>query len=134
MKKKMILISMMVLVIALSLSAGTAFAQEEPDLVPFKITNDTDQDLFITLVGEGTFYGLPVGPNSSRTFTVLRGTYDHNTFACGESATGTVDMSRQLRLTFTPCAGKAPNEGAPSIEKAHLTDSPTGKAWQFHWD
>lgn len=134
MKKKTILICIMVLMIALALTVGTALAQEEEDLVPIKIENRTDQDLFITLVGEETFYGLPVGPNSSRTFSVRRGLYDQTTFACGESATGTVDMFRQLRLVFSPCGGAAPNEGAPSIEKVHLTDSPTGKAWQFQWD
>lgn len=131
MKKKTILMTILALVFVFSLTVGTAFAQEE--LVPLKIKNNTDQNVFITLVGEGTIYGLAVGPNSSRDFSVRKGTYEHTTFACGTSASGTIDMSRQLRLFFTPCAGTAPNSGEPSIEKVHLTDAPEGKLWQYQY-
>jgi hypothetical protein len=59
--------------------------------------------------------------------------YDQTSFACGSSASGTLDVSRQLRLTFTPCFGDAPNQGAPTIEKIHLTDSPTGIKWSYQY-
>ncbi|HZD58473.1 MAG TPA: hypothetical protein VE136_17195 [Anaerolineales bacterium] len=131
MKKRTIVMTILALLFVFSLTVGTAFAQEE--LVPLKIRNDTDQNVFITLVGEGTIYGLAVGPNSSRDFSVRRGTYEHTTFSCGTSASGTIDMSRQLRLIFTPCAGAPPNGGEPSIEKVHLTDTPEGKLWQYQY-
>jgi hypothetical protein len=79
-------------------------------------------------------YVLTAAPGSSRVFTVRVGTYDHATIACGETATGTLAVTHQLRLVFTPCFSDAPNAGAPANEKVHLIDSPDGKKWLYQYD
>lgn len=78
-------------------------------------------------------YRFVVAPSEIRNFTVEAGLYAQTTYACGGSATGTLDVSRQLRLTFTPCAGRAPNAGAPTLEKIHLVDAPTGLKWRYRY-
>jgi hypothetical protein len=78
-------------------------------------------------------YRLALQPGESRLFTIAAGVYAQTTYACGRSATGTLDVSRQLRLTFTPCAGSAPNAGAPTMEKIHLVDTPTGLKWRYRY-
>lgn len=115
----------------------TAFAQggDQHDLLPLEIRNRTDQTVTLLLLSaEGAqTYSLSVPAGISKMFTVEAGVYNHTTFACGGSAIGVVDISRRLRLVFTPCAGAAPNSGAPSLEKVHLTDAPEGKAWFFQY-
>jgi hypothetical protein len=78
-------------------------------------------------------YCFAVAPSEIRNFTVEAGLYAQTTYACGGSATGTLDVSRQLRLTFTPCAGRTPNAGAPTLEKIHLVDAPTGLKWRYRY-
>ena len=108
---------------------------QETSLVPVQIRNRTDQPVGLLLFGEEGLaaYALNVPANTDQTFTVQKGGYDQTTFACGESASGTLDISGQLRLTFTRCPGSAPNAGAPTIEKVHLTDAPSGKAWLYQY-
>jgi hypothetical protein len=134
--KKFILAFTLVLALALLL-APMAFAQEEePVLFRVDIRNQTDQTVSLSLVGTDVFaaYALVVGPDSSRVFTVREGNYTHSTFACGESATGTLDVTQQLRLVFTPCFGSATNAGEPTIEKIHLNDAPDGAFWRYQYD
>jgi hypothetical protein len=78
-------------------------------------------------------YRLELQPGERRAFTVRAGVYAQTTYACGGSATGTLDVSRQLRLTFIPCAGAAPNAGAPTLEKIHLVDAPLGLKWRYQY-
>jgi hypothetical protein len=85
-----------------------------------------------SLESEAT-YRLATQPGETRLFTIPGGVYAQTTYACGGSATGTLDVSRQLRLTFTPCAGSAPNAGAPTLEKIHLVDAPTGLKWRYRY-
>jgi hypothetical protein len=137
MKRNLLLALVLVLAIALLLTTA-AFAQEEEEPVLFRvdIRNQSDQTVSITLVGTDVFkaYVLAVGPGGSQVFTVQEGNYDHTTFACGESATGSLDVSQVLRLTFTPCFGDAVNSGEPTIEKIHLTDAPSGKLYRYQFD
>ena len=136
--KRTLLIAL-ALVLAFSLVfATTALAQDEDEeIVRFRveIRNRTDENVFVTLVGTDVFAGylLAVAPGSERVFTVREGNYTHTTFACGESAEGTLAVTQQLRFVFTPCFGPAPNQGAPTIEKIHLTDSPEGREWFFKY-
>jgi hypothetical protein len=131
------LFSVMVFILVLSMTFSTAFAQgsDEDDLFPVEIINRTEQPVNLVLMGTegGQSYSLNVPAGTNQTFTLREGMYNHTTFACGESAAGTLDLSRRLRLVFTPCAGAAPNSGAPSLEKVHLTDAPEGKAWLYQY-
>lgn len=130
--------SMFVLVLAVSLSlTSAAFAQggNEVRLLPLEIHNRTDQPVSLILAGSEGLppYALMVPAGSDQTFTVQEGAYNHTTFACGASASGVLEVTRRLRLVFTPCAGAAPNSGAPSLEKVHLKDAPAGKAWHYQY-
>jgi hypothetical protein len=131
----------LILVIALSLApafASSALAKSssaENTVFPLEIRNRTSQPVTIALVrtdGPGAYW-LPVAPNTDRQFTVQGGTYAHTTYACGTTAAGTLEIAQQLRLIFTPCAGLAPNPGAPTLEKIHLSDSPSGLFWAYHY-
>jgi hypothetical protein len=136
MKRNLYLTVVLVLVIALvSLSAASA-QDEEVALFRVEVRNRTDGPVSILLAGTEapSAYVLSAGPGQNRVFTVNAGSYDQTTFACGESATGTLAVTHQLRLVFTSCFSDAPNSGAPAIEKVHLTDAPDGKKWLYQYD
>jgi hypothetical protein len=135
MKRNIYLASVLVLVISL-VSLTAAFAQEgQETLLRVEVRNHTDQPVSLSLTGREihSTYLLNVAPGSSRIYTLRAGMYDQTSYACGSSASGTLDVTSQLRLTFTPCFGDAVNQGAPTIEKVHLTDSPTGIKWRYQY-
>ena len=137
MKRNLYLMFMLVLVLALS-SISAVFAQDgqEESLFRVEVRNRTDQPVTLTLTGKdvSATYLLSVPSGVDRVFTVETGSYDQTTIACGESATGTLRVTHQLRLTFTPCFKNAPNSGAPTIEKVHLTDAPKGIKWFYRYN
>ena len=136
MKRKLFSAIVLVLMVALILTTIT-FAQDgvEGKLFPVEIRNRTDQPVSLVLSGtQGARpYSLTVPADSTQKFTLQGNVYNHTTFACGESATGTLDVSKQLRLVFTRCFGDAPNWGEPTMEKVHLRDAPQGKKWLFQY-
>ena len=135
MKRKLYLTFVLVLILSLA-SLSAAFAQdEEAGLFRVEVRNRTHQPVSLSLAGRelGRSYLLTVAPGSSRTFTLREDLYDQTSFACGDSASGTLDVTHQLRLVFTPCPGNAPNPGAPTLEKVHLTDSPKGVKWSYQY-
>ena len=130
-----------ILVIAFCLAAAfapgalTKASAAEKTLFPLLIRNRTDGQVSIALTrtdGPGAYW-LSVPPGEEARFAVQRGSYAHTTDACGKSEAGTLEVTRGLRLVFTPCAGRAPNSGAPTFEKIHLSDSPRGKLWAYHY-
>ena len=136
MAKKLIPAVLFVLLLSMLLTTVALAQDEELKVYPLQIRNKTDQTVTILLIRtEGLVaYSLTVPANSDGDFTVKEGTYNHTTFACGESAQGTVMVDKQLRLIFTPCFRDAPNSGEPTMEKIHLTDSPTGVNYNYHID
>ena len=104
-------------------------------LFRIEIRNRTEGAVYLTLIGinNHAVYRLVVPAKTEQAFSVKADTYTQLTFSCSEAATGTLDVSRQLRLTFTACATAAPNAGAPSSEKIHLSDTPLGKAWYYQY-
>ena len=54
-------------------------------------------------------YHLSVAPGGNQAFTVQDGQYEQVSYACGASAAGVLQVTRQLKLVFTPCSGRAPN-------------------------
>ncbi len=137
MKRKLPVLLVLVLCLILAIQYTAIAADvDEPD-AQFRIEgrNRTGQQVILNLVGlnrQGA-YRLAIPPGADRSFTVNAGRYAQSTFACGETATGTLEVSHQLRLTFTPCTGAAPNAGAPTLEKVHLTDAPHGVKWFYRY-
>jgi hypothetical protein len=135
--KKLHLATLFILVLSL-LAAPSALARESGEggsLFPLEIRNMTGQPINLVLVrSDGTrTYSLNVAANTDQRFTLEGGTYRQFSYACGKSASGSLAMTAQVRLIFTPCAGLAPNSGAPTMEKVHLTDAPTGKKWHYQY-
>lgn len=133
--KRPIFILLIFLLLAALLPASGLAAAEDARVFAVNLRNQGDQQVDLVLVaqdGPGV-YRLSVAAGDERTYTVLEGMYDQVTYACGEAATGTLDVSQQLRLTFTPCTGPAANAGAPSMEKIHLSDTPSGLSWRYQY-
>ncbi len=134
MKIKITLVVISMIALLLGFGTFVVSAQEEPDFVRLEISNRSDQPVAISLISETNVYYLPVSAESEKLFTVERGVYTHTTYACGLSASGTIDLTSQMKLVFTRCYGKAPNWGEPSLEKIHIDDSPNGKNWRYSFD
>jgi len=136
--KKLLYLSCILILVALT-SNSIAFARVDDQAsgqYPMEVLNRTGEAVALTLTGRdfSSVYYLSIPAGSSQTFTIHAGVYDQTTSACSTSATGTLDVNRHLRLVFTPCAGRAPNHGAPGMEKIHLDDSPSGIAWAFQYN
>ena len=134
MKKKFILILALALLVALAISVVSASAAS--DLVGLTIKNKTDGVVWVSLLssdGQSVFW-LEVEAGKEESYTVPRDVYSHITVACGDTATGTVDISHLMTLVFTQCDGKPPNPGERSIEKIHLYDSPDRGDFKYHID
>lgn len=127
MNKRLIWILVFVLVGSLIL---VSVVSAKSKLVKLEVINKTDQSVFLSLTGTNHYY-LGVAPGKTKTFTVEREEYTNTTFSCDKSESGTLDLSHQARLVFTSCYSKAPNWGAPSIEKVHINDSPKGIYWYY---
>lgn len=134
MKTKSYFVSLLLVLMALLLLTTAAAAQEEPDRVRLTIDNRTDQVVALSLTGPEARYYLAVAAGTKQIFTVVRDEYTHITLACGQTATGTVDISRQLQLNFTSCYVQPANQGEPGIEKIFLTESPTKTQWQYQYN
>ncbi len=104
-------------------------------LFRIQVRNRSGDQVFLTLaaLNRQDAYHLVIPPGEERAFGVQAGLYAQTTFACGSSATGTLEVFQQLRLIFLPCAGLAPNAGAPTLEKIHLTDAPRGLKWHYRY-
>ena len=129
MSKKMLVAVLFALLAILFLTTAVALAQE--DLIRIEVINKSEESASISLIGETAYYFLTVPAGETKWFTVERDVYQRTTFACGESNSGTVDLTTHKRLIFTRCYGDAPNWGEPGMEKIHIDDSPAGKNWFY---
>ncbi len=132
MNKKLLVLSMVVLLIILSVA--TIIAVAKTDLARFEVINKTDQPVSISLLNESAFYYLTVPAGDTKIFTVERLVYDQTIWSCGLSASGMVDLTTYVKLTFTQCDGKAPNNGEPGMEKVHIDDAPYGVGNRFEYE
>lgn len=131
MKKTAIVIGALLIVAVFFAAVYPAFAgSAQNKLVRLKLINKSDGVVNLQLDGDD-FYYLTVPAKTTKTFTVKRGLYGRSTWACGASASGTLDMSSQVKLNFIPCEGFAPNQGEPTQEKVSLFDSPTNIMWRY---
>ena len=132
MNKKLLFFVIFVMLIVLSVA--TIITVAKTDLARLEIQNKTDQPVSISLTNEFTFYYLTVAAGETKVFTVERLIYDQTIWACDKSESGTVSLETYLKLTFTQCAGEAPNQGERTLEKVHIDDTPTGKNHYFQFE
>lgn len=132
MNKKLIALTIFVLLIIFSVATMIVFAKT--DLARFEIKNNSDMPASISLISEATFYYLTVPAGETKVFTVERLIYDHTTWSCDKSASGTIDIQTFMHLTFTKCDGNAPNKGERGLEKVHIDDAPFGVNNRFNYD
>ena len=132
MNKKMLIIGLVAMLVILSVATIAVMAKTE--LARLEIKNKTDMPVSISLTNGDTFYYLTVAADSTKIFTVERLIYDQTTWACGNSESGTVNLKTYLMLTFTRCAGNAPNKGERGQEKVHIDDAPYGENMNFKWN
>jgi hypothetical protein len=132
-KKKVLLVVLIVFVLATVL---TAAVPAKTTLARLEIKNKTGEKVMLSLSGSGYFYFLTVDPYKTKTFTVARKTFSQKTWACGSTASGTLNMKTNVRLVFTGCGEPAPNKGEPTMEKVHIDDSPgETEMWRyFNWE
>ena len=136
---KRYLVGLLVVVLSALLVQTAAQAGEmkpgEEARYRLEVRNRSGDQVFLTLaaLNRQDVYHLVILSGEERAFGIKSGLYAQTTFACGSSATGTLDVFQQLRLTFLPCAGLAPNAGAPTLEKIHLTDAPRGLKWHYRY-
>ncbi|HLE14363.1 MAG TPA: hypothetical protein VI776_06410 [Anaerolineales bacterium] len=119
-----------VLILALTLAVFSVAAEEA--LAGVTVINQSNQPATLSLTSGTAIYYLAVPAGETRYFTVERLVYDHTTFVCGTSASGTVDLNNFTRLVITNCEGAA-NAGEPSQEKIHLDDTPDGANWYYQY-
>ncbi len=131
MNKKLVTIALIILLVILSTATIAALAKTK--LARLEIINKTDQPVAISLTSENTFYYLTVAADSTKIFTVERLVYDQTIWSCDLTDSGTVDLKTYMKLTFTPCAGKAPNKGERGMEKVHIDDAPYGVNNRFEY-
>ena len=120
------LIAMVVFVLIVALSIVTIIAVAKTELARFEVKNKTDQPASISLTSGDTFYYLTVAPNTTKVFTVERLVYNHTTWSCDNTDSGTLNIETYMHLTFTRCDRKAPNKGERGMEKVHIDDAPYG--------
>jgi hypothetical protein len=125
------LIAMVVFVLIVSLSIVTIIAVAKTELARFEVRNRTDMPVSISLTSGDTFYYLTVAADTTKVFTVERLIYNHTTWACDTSDSGTLNLETFMHLTFTRCDGEAPNKGERGMEKVHIDDAPYGTNNRF---
>ena len=129
MNKKLIALTLFILLVAFSVATMIVFAKT--DLVRFEIRNRSEMPASMSLINGDTFYYLTVPAGETTIFTVERLIYDQTTWSCDNSSSGTIDIRTFMHLTFTKCAGNAPNKGERGMEKVHIDDAPYGENNRF---
>jgi len=104
MKLRRILIILSMTLISLVLIAAVPMAKSE--LVSLMIDNQSDD--YVTFKIQGPmFYFLTVKPNSSATFTILRGEYSQKFYSCGTFVETSLDLTKKQFIYVPPCGSKA---------------------------
>ena len=122
-RSTILLIGLLILDVFLA-AAVPAYAGKNKE-VRLKLINKTDHDVNLQLSGD-KFYYFTVPAKTANTYHIVKGMYNRQTWACGATSVGTLDMRSQVKLNFIPCERTAPNQGEPSQEKVSLYDSPWG--------
>jgi hypothetical protein len=127
---KLALVITAVILLAVILVAANTFP------ATLTVINQTDGNVIISL--EYPYSFLVVKPASTHKFTIARDTYASIVTACGDTATGTMNLNHNLKLNFTPCAAwgntSAPKYlGEPTMEKPNWNRKPNVDDWRFDY-
>lgn len=109
------------------------------------VINQTGEDIYISMDYPYTWLVVKAGDDlldeekPTTIFTIERDVYDARVIACGMTAVGKIDMSRNLRLNFTACdqwyQDTTPKYlGEPSQEKPNWFRTPGTADWQFYYE
>jgi len=129
MKKIFIILLVMAAVVLLLVAANEWPAR-------LTVRNQTDADVIVSL--DYPYGWLVTAPGTTNEFHIERGVYNALVTACGETASGVMDLEHNLKLNFTPCAAW-PNEdspkylGEPTMEKPNWFKSPGTAEWRFQY-
>ena len=125
MKRKILFSLILVMIATLAFSTFSAAAAFN-DMVSVTIINRTPGIVYVSLLPKSAtvVYYLDVLPGQTEHFTVPQGRYSHTSYACGKTVQGTIDLSHQVKLVFTPCGSEPANSGERGIEKIFLDTYP----------
>jgi len=140
----------MIIVVVIASLALMAAAPGYWKLAKLTIWNRTDDNVSLSLKSGDLNYYLTVGSGEKSVFTVERTVFRAQYWSCGATKRGSLDMSTNVKLTFTDCtkvysatADFGPltgwsNPGEPTMEKVHPdlgkgTFSPWGLEWRFQF-
>jgi hypothetical protein len=130
MKKTVVLAMMLLAILFVGVIPVLAAEDDGPDLARLTVVNNTDGKVFLQLNATNAHF-LTIGAGSTAEFTVEKEEYVRQTWACGAYAKGSLDMSSQVKLVFTPCGVAAPNAGEPTMEKIDMAELTGGLDWRY---
>jgi hypothetical protein len=130
----MVVLSLVVLILAAA----------NPWLARLTVINQTGEDIYISMDYPYTWLTVKADDDlgddekPKTIFTIERDVYNARVFACGMTATGKINMDRNLRLNFTPCELWPQTDtpkylGEPSQEKPNWFRTPGMAEWQFYY-
>ena len=133
--KKLILVTMVLVVL------GAALIAANPWKARLDIINKTGENVYIRMRYPYTWLTARYtdGQTTKTRFTIERDIYqDVEITACGVTAVGTMNLERNLRLTFTSCdqmfhSDKPQYLGEPGFEKPNWFRTPGMAGWQFKY-
>jgi len=132
-----------IIIILLLAIASTVLVAANPWKSRLVIINKTGEDIHIFMEYPYTWLKVPyIEPENKSdkpktVFTIERDVYtDVEISACGYSAVGTMNLNRNLQLTFVPCDEMIRYEkprflGEPSLEKPNWFREPGMANWQW---
>jgi hypothetical protein len=79
------------------------------DLVRLTVENRSSGSLYVWLTGPVVYY-FEVKADETELFAVARGEYSYKFRACGDTVSGTLDVTTQRKLVMPVCGGRATSE------------------------
>ena len=93
----------------ISANSVTASSASKSDSVRLVVENKSSGSLYIWLQGKA-FYYFELQSGESELFSVARGEYTYKFKACGDTVTGTIDLTTQSKLVMPVCGGRATSQ------------------------
>ncbi|MCK4976886.1 MAG: hypothetical protein KAS36_08140 [Anaerolineales bacterium] len=123
-----------VLIVLAALALLLVAANEWP--ARLVVRNQTDADVILSL--DYPYSWLVVAPGTTTEFHIEKGVYNALVTACGETASGVMDLEHNLKLNFTACDLWANDDtpkylGEPTMEKPNWFKSPGTAEWRFQY-
>jgi hypothetical protein len=131
-KRTIILVS----ILLVTMIAGVSSASAGSDSVGLTIRNRTNSVVWVSLLSSDglSVYWLEAPAGETVIYSIPKDVYSHTSVACGETATGTLQLEQQTKLVFTRCGETPGYAGERSIEKVHFYDSPDRHDFNYRYD